>query len=134
MNGPGQPTDPWLAGLKRLRIEPAEIAESFSRSPGPGGQNVNKVSTAVTLRYRDLAVTACDSRSQARNRQIARFRLLAAIDARRKSERAAKKAEREKERRRNAPRPPGLKRRILEAKRQRSETKKFRRQPGRGEE
>jgi ribosome-associated protein len=34
-----------------IAIDEREIEESFIRSPGPGGQNVNKVSTAVQLRF-----------------------------------------------------------------------------------
>ena len=34
-----------------IAIDPREITESFIRSPGPGGQNVNKVATAVQLRF-----------------------------------------------------------------------------------
>ena len=34
-----------------IAIDPAEIEESFVRSSGPGGQNVNKLSTAVQLRF-----------------------------------------------------------------------------------
>jgi ribosome-associated protein len=35
----------------RVALDPEELVESFVRSPGPGGQNVNKVASAVQLRF-----------------------------------------------------------------------------------
>jgi len=114
--------------MKQLEVDEADLEESFTRSSGPGGQNVNKVSTAVTLRHlpSGISVTVQDSRSQAVNRKLARHRLLDAIESARQESRAAEIAEREKVRRRKAPRPPALKRRILESKRRRAVLKKQR--------
>jgi len=67
-----------------------------------------------------------DSRSQAVNRKLARERLLDVIESAREERRAAAIAEREKARRRKSPRPPALKKKILEAKRKRGELKKQR--------
>lgn len=117
--------------LHRLRIQPADLEESFARSSGPGGQHVNKVSTAVTLRHRPsgLSVTAQDARSQARNRKLALERLLDALERQREGARAKEQAERAKNRRRTSPRPRALKRKILETKRKRALLKKLRARP-----
>jgi peptide chain release factor len=114
--------------MQRLGIRDVDLTETFARSGGPGGQNVNKVSTAVTLRHRPsgISVTVQDSRSQAMNRKLARERLLDAIEQDRQAKRAAEISRHEKARRRKSPRPPGLKRRILESKRKRGELKKRR--------
>jgi peptide chain release factor len=114
--------------MVRLGIRDSEFEETFARSSGPGGQNVNKVATAVTLRHRPsgINVTVQDSRSQAVNRKLAWERILDAIESAREEQRRAEIARREKERRRKSPRPAALKRKILESKRKRGELKKRR--------
>jgi len=114
--------------MRQLGIHEADLDERFARSSGPGGQNVNKVSTAVTLRHlpTGISVTVQDSRSQAVNRKLARQRLLDAVESAWKERRAAEIAEYEKARRRESPRPSALKRKILASKRKRGEIKKQR--------
>src|SRR6266403_959820 len=114
--------------MARFGVRETDLEESFTRSGGPGGQNVNKVATAVTLRHRPsgISVTVQDSRSQAQNRKLARERLIEAIEQAEQKRRAAEIAQREKARRRRSPRPATLKRGILEAKRKRGELKKQR--------
>jgi len=114
--------------MSGLGISEADLQEMFARSSGPGGQNVNKVSTAVTLRHvpSGISVTVQDFRSQAQNRKLARERLLDAIEADRTRRHQAEIAKKEKARRQKSPRPRALKRRILESKRRRSEVKRQR--------
>jgi protein subunit release factor B len=116
------------ARLARLRLNLPDFEEKFARSSGPGGQHVNKVSTAVTLRHvpSGVAVTVQDTRSQSMNRQLAWERLLDAIEGARQAERAAERAEIAKKRRQNSKRPRGVKESILQSKKRRSQVKKMR--------
>jgi len=134
MNAPSDFHTRRAARLAQLRLDAADFEEKFSRSSGPGGQHVNKVSTAVLLRHvpTGVAVTVQDTRSQSMNRQLAWERLLDAIENARRAERAAERAAVEKKRRQNAKRPRRVKERILQNKKKRSQVKKLRR-PGRDE-
>jgi len=133
---------------RTIAIDPREVAESFIRSPGPGGQNVNKVATAVQLRFdvrhspslpeavraraehlagrrltKDgvLVITAARFRSQERNREDALARLVELL---------------REATRRPTPRTPtrpglGAKRRRVDDKTRRGAIKKLRRsKPG----
>jgi peptide chain release factor len=114
--------------LDILGLRPQDFDEVFARSGGPGGQNVNRVSTAVTLVHRPtgMSVTVQETRSQFRNRQLAIRRLLDRFEEERDRIAAEKKAAKELKRRQNAPRPPALRKKIRELKERRSQIKKSR--------
>lgn len=120
--------------LAALGVSRDEITVRFARASGPGGQHVNKTSTAVTLTCNRLGITVCsqDSRSQTLNRETAWDRLISALEAQKQKTDTERTARREKARRRNRKRPRALKERILETKRRRSLTKRLRGKPGEG--
>lgn len=130
----------------QITIEDWELTEQFVRSSGPGGQNVNKVASAVELRFeaerspnlpdpvkrrlrrlagrrwtRDGAVVIqCDeTRHQSRNREIARERLAELV------QRATEKPKRRIPTRVSA----NQKRKRVEAKKKRGEVKALRAAP-----
>ena len=126
-----------------IEIAEWELTESFMRASGPGGQNVNKVSSAVELRFEAerspnlplavkqrlrrlagrrwtkdgaLIIQVSDERSQARNREIARTRLADLI----------KRATEKPKKRIRTRVPLGQKRKRVEAKKQRGQIKALR--------
>ena len=135
---------------RNIRIDEGEIQQEFIRSSGPGGQNVNKVATAVKLRF-DAAnspslpddvrsrltrlsgrriteegviiIDARRFRTQERNRKDAIARLVELI---------RKAAEKPKPRLKTRP-TLAAKRRRLQTKRRRSEIKRMRRAVSRSE-
>jgi peptide chain release factor len=70
--------------MARLGIREQDLEELFVRSGGPGGQNVNKVSTCVVLKHRPtgLIVKCQRERTQALNRYWARRLLAEKLEAR----------------------------------------------------
>jgi|SRR6185312_12643498 len=63
--------------MKPLELDPRDLQFRFVRAAGPGGQNVNKVASAVQLRF-DLAGTRClTEAAKARLRKLAGTRLTA---------------------------------------------------------
>ena len=112
----------------RLGVREGDIEEKFIRSQGPGGMNVNKVSTCVYLRHlpTGIEVKCQQERSQAQNRFLARRILLSKIESSILGRLSAERRRIEKIRRQKRRRSRRAKLKILEAKRQHSQKKSLR--------
>jgi peptide chain release factor len=112
-----------------LGVREADLDESFVRSGGHGGQNVNKTSTCVMLLHRPtgLQVKCQTTRQQGLNRFIARRLLLDKIEQRKTGRVAAEQARVEKIRRQKRRRSRRAKNRMLADKAHHSEKKAARR-------
>ena len=101
--------------MAALDVSEADLVESFVRSGGHGGQNVNKVSTCVVLVHRPTGVQVkCQTtRHQGMNRYLARQLMLEKLQARRNEAAAAERSRVEKIRRQKRKRSRGAKERML---------------------
>jgi ribosome-associated protein len=126
-----------------ITLDERDVVERFVRASGPGGQNVNKVSTAVELRFNVaqsalpfdvkerlialagkkmttdgfLLIDSREHRTQAQNRAAARARLIALL------QQAARKPQKRKATKPGA----GAREKRIATKKQRGETKRLRR-------
>ena len=112
--------------MARLGVREQDIEEKFIHSQGPGGQNVNKVSTCVHLRHliTGIEVKCQQERSQAQNRYLARQLLLKKIECAILGKLSEEQKRIEKIRRQKRRRSRRAKLKILESKR-RHAVKKF---------
>lgn len=113
------------ARLAKLGVRPGDLVESFTCSGGAGGQNVNKVESAVLLVHRPsgVVVRCQEERSQGQNRLIARARLADRLEAAARERAARLRHESERIRRSKRGRSKNSKARMLENKRHRSVVK-----------
>ncbi len=107
--------DQLVQRMVALGLREADIDETFVRSGGHGGQNVNKTSTCVMLLHRPsgLQVKCQSTRQQGMNRFLARRLLLDKIEEQRNGFVAAKRAAVEKIRRQKRKRSKRAKERML---------------------
>ena len=122
--------------MAELGIRETDLEESFVRSGGAGGQNVNKVATCVVLKHlpSGLVVKCQKDRSQAMNRYFARRILIAKLESElhgRQSEEAKRIAKIKRQKRRRSRR---AKEKMLEAKHRQSKKKQTRQRPRQDEQ
>ena len=121
--------------MAALQIQEEDLDESFVRSSGKGGQNVNKVATCVVLVHRPTgtSVKCQQERSQGLNRYLARKLLADRIEADRLGRQSQQQQERERIRRQKRRRSRRAKNRMLADKRVQGAKKVLRAGVGRDE-
>jgi protein subunit release factor B len=117
--------------MQRLGVAEHDLEESFIRSRGPGGQNVNKVSSCVVLRHpaSGLEVRCQQERSQALNRYLARRALLRRLEQQRLGRLSAEAQRIAKIRRQKRKRSKRAKEKMLHGKQLQSHKKALRQAP-----
>ena len=134
MSGFGVGSEKMLALLARweeLGIREEDVRESFIRSGGNGGQNVNKVATCVQLKHLPTGteVKVQQERSQALNRYYARKLLADKIEDAVKGKESARRQEIEKVKRQKRRRSRKAQAKIRENKEHNSDKKASRKKP-----
>jgi protein subunit release factor B len=119
------------ARLAGLGVRPEDLVEKFIRAGGPGGQNVNKTSTAVYLKHlpSGIEVKMQQERSQALNRFLARRALADKLEARLLGEQSTEAARVAKLRRQKRKRSRRAKEKVLAGKHLQSARKALRAPP-----
>ncbi len=114
--------------MSRFGVKEEDIVEKFVRSQGPGGQNVNKVSTCVHLKHlpTGIEIKCSEERSQYLNRRLARVLLLRKIENTILGKLSQEQKRIAKIRRQKHRRSRRAKQKMLEAKRLHSEKKQLR--------
>lgn len=124
--------DPLAQRMAALGVREVDLEETFIRSGGHGGQNVNKTSTCVVLLHRPsgLQVKCQSTRQQGMNRLLALRLLLDKLEQRRNGLVSAKRAAIEKVRRQKRKRSKRAKERMLADKAHHAAKKASRRYSG----